>query len=229
MQVTARRIILKIHLYLGLTAAIFLLILSATGTVIAFEHDIERWLSPRLWMVTPGVRQLSEDELIRIAERTYSPARVVSIQIFARPNVVQILEMSDQGAVYINPWDGKVLGRVVGRTRTQKWLGYLHQLHLRLLPDPQSTPALAAPGKLVMSYAGLLLCVLVPSGVLLWWRTKKASIAFSGPWFRILFDAHRVIGIYCSIFLLVSAFTGVMIGFDVAQKAIYAAMHSPEP
>ena len=180
-------------------------------------------------MVEPGQQQLSEDELIRIAEQTYSPAHVVSLQIFPRPDLVQVLQMSDRGAVYINPWDGKILGRIIGQSRTQRWIGYIHQLHLRLVPDPQSMPSLAAPGKLVVSYAGLLLCLLVPTGVILWWRTKKASIQRSGPWFRICFDAHRAVGIYSAIFLFVSAFTGVMVGFDVAEKAIYAAMHSAEP
>jgi len=75
MPITARYVVLKVHLYLGLVAALFLLILSATGTVMAFEHDIERWLNPKLWVVTVGQRQLPEDELIGIAQRTFSPAR----------------------------------------------------------------------------------------------------------------------------------------------------------
>ena len=229
MQRTTRQVILKIHLYLGLVAAIFLLILSATGSVIAFEHDIERWFKPKLWVVTPAVHQLSEDELIRIAERAYGPAHVVSVQMPSRPDVVHVLQMSDSSGVYINPWNGEIRGRTVGQTGMQRWIGYLHQLHLRLVPNPQAMPSLAAPGKLVVSYAGLLLCFLVPTGVILWWRTKTGSIRRSSPWFRIGFDIHRAVGIYSAAFLFVSAFTGIMVGFGVAEKAIYAVMHSPEP
>jgi len=71
--------------------------------------------------------------------------------------------------------------------------------------------------------------LLVPTGLILWWRTKRASIRRSGSWYRTCFDAHQVIGIYASIFLFIAAFTGVMVGFDVAEKAIYSVMHSPEP
>ena len=229
MPVTTRSVILKVHLYLGLVAAVFLLILSATGTVMAFEHDIERWLAPTLWHVTVGQRPLPEEELIRIAQTAFSPARVASVQILPRADVVHVMQMTDRAAVYINPWDGTINGRIVGPTRTQQYIGYIHQLHLRLLPNPRSAPALAKPGKLVVSFAGLLLCALVPTGLILWWRSKRASIRFAGSWFRIGFDAHQAIGIYACLFLFVAAFTGVMVGFDFAEGAIYSIMRSPEP
>jgi uncharacterized iron-regulated membrane protein len=227
--VTTRYVVLRVHLYLGLAAAAFLLILSATGTVMAFEHEIERWVAPKLWLVAIGQRQLREDQLIRIAQTAFSPARVASVQISPRGDVVQVMQMTDRAAVYINPWDGTINGRVVGTTRTQRIIGYIHQLHLRLLPNPRSAPSLAGPGKLVVSFAGLLLCALVPTGLILWWRAKRASIRLGGSWFRICFDAHQLIGIYASVFLLMAAFTGVMVGFDFAEGAIYSVMHSPEP
>jgi uncharacterized iron-regulated membrane protein len=229
MRVTARYVVLTVHLYLGLAAAVFLLILAATGTVMAFEHDIERWVAPKLWLVTVGQRPLPEDQLIRIAQTAFSPARVASVQISPRADVVHVMQMTDRAAVYINPWDGTITGRVVGTTRTQRYIGYIHQLHLRLLPNPRSAPSLAGPGKLVVSFAGLLLCALVPTGITLWWRAKRASIRMSGSWFRICFDAHQAFGIYACVFLFIAAFTGVMVGFDVAEGAIYFVMHSPRP
>jgi len=229
MSPTARYVVLRVHLYLGLFAGVFLVILSATGTLMAFEHDIERWVTPKLWLVTVGQRPLSEDQLIRIAGTTFSPARVASVQISSRADVVQVMQMTDRAAVYINPWDGTIHARIVGMTRVQRYIGYIHQLHLRLLPNPRSAPSLAGPGKLMVSFAGLVLCFLVPTGLMLWWRAKRASIRMNGSWFRVCFDAHQAIGIYACVFLFIAAFTGVMVGFDVAEGAIYSVMHSPEP
>ena len=229
MPVAARYVVLKVHLYLGVAAAIFLLILSATGTVMAFEHDIERWVAPKLWLVTVGQRPLPEDELIRIAQTRFSPARVASVQMPPRPDVAQVMQMTDRAAVYINPWNGTINGRTVGATRAQRYIGYIHQLHLRLIPNPRSAPSLAGPGKLVVSFAGLLLCALVPTGLILWWRARRASIRLTGSWFRMCFDAHQAIGIYACLFLFGAAFTGVMVGFDVAEGTIYTVMGSPEP
>jgi PepSY-associated TM region len=82
---------------------------------------------------------------------------------------------------------------------------------------------------MIISYAGLILCLLVPTGFMLWWRTKRASIHWNGSWFRICFDAHHTIGIYASVFLWIAAFAGALIGFDFAEKAIYSLTHSSRP
>ncbi len=228
--ITARFVVLQIHLYLGLTAALFLIILSLTGTVMAFEHDIERWTQPRLWRATPGQRTLPEAELVRISEEAFPPARVAAVQIDRRPDLVQVMQMTDNASVYISPWDGAIHGRIVGSSKTQKIIGYIHQLHLRLVPDPRAAPRMiSVVGKIVISLAGLMLCLLVPTGMVLWWRAKRSSINWSASWFRICFDTHQTIGIYASLFLMVAAFTGVMVGFDFAEETIYSVTHSDHP
>jgi uncharacterized iron-regulated membrane protein len=77
----------------------------------------------------------------------------------------------------------------------------IHQIHLRLLPDPRKAPQLAALGKRIVSFAGLILCVLVPTGLILFWRARRTTIKWSASWFRICFDTHHVVGIYGSLFL----------------------------
>ena len=224
-----RSLILRIHLCLGLVAALFLLILSVTGTVMAFEHDIERWIDPGLWHASVGQQLMDEDRLVAIAEAKFSPARVSAIQIAARPDVVHVMRMSDRAAVHINQWNGTVTGRTVGTTKTQEWIGYVHQLHLRLLPNPRATPALAPPGKLIVSFAGLILCVLVPTGLVLWWRAKRLSIRAGSSAFRVAFDAHHAVGLYACVFLFVGALTGVMVGFDAAEQLFYRVTKSEQP
>jgi uncharacterized iron-regulated membrane protein len=51
---TARKALFTIHLYLGAAAAIFLAILGVTGSIIAFEGDMDHWLHLSQWYVTPG-------------------------------------------------------------------------------------------------------------------------------------------------------------------------------
>jgi uncharacterized iron-regulated membrane protein len=132
--------------------------------------------------------------------------------------------------VYVDPWSGRVTRRVVGTTRVQDWIGYVHQLHLRLVPNPGAAPRwVSTYGKLVVSWAGALLCLLVPTGLVLWWRAKRAMVRLGGSWFRTAFDAHHAIGVYACAFLFVSGFTGVMVGFDAAERQIYHLSGSEEP
>src|SRR5205807_1492757 len=101
-----RKIVLKTHLYLGLAAAIFLVILGLTGSVMAFEGDIDRWLHPGIWYVKTGPRTLPEQELIRIARERFAPARVLAAHVFREPDVAQVMQMSDGARVFISPYDG---------------------------------------------------------------------------------------------------------------------------
>ena len=137
--------------------------------------------------------------------------------------------MTDRAAVYVNPYDGSIQGRTTGPNRTQRTLGVIHQIHLRLAPDPRSSRPSPPWERRSSAYAGLFLVVLVPTGFILWWRTRRASIKFGGSWFRICFDAHHAIGIYAALFLFIAAVTGVMIGFDFGEEAIYAVTHSEPP
>ena len=224
-----RMLVLKLHLYLGLASAVVLVILGLTGSVIAFEADIEHWLHSDLWYVKVGSAVLPQADLIRSAEQRFAPARVRSVQMFRDPDLIQLMRMSDGPVVYVNPYDGTIRGQTKGATKSQKALGYIHQIHLRLTPDPRSTPTVAALGKVVVSWAGLALCLLVPTGFILWWRTRRASIQWKGSWFRICFDTHHLAGIYAALFLFIAAFSGILIGFDFGEKAILAVTHSSRP
>jgi uncharacterized iron-regulated membrane protein len=227
---TVRDVLLKVHLVVGLVAAAFLLILGATGTIMAFEHDIERWIDPALWRASVAEHRMSEDALVAAVQAQFAPAHVVSIQMSPRADVVRVLRMSDQASVYIDQWSGRVTRRVVGTTSVQDWIGYVHQLHLRLVPNPRAAPRwVSTSGKLVVSWAGALLCVLVPTGLVLWWRAKRGFVRLGGSWFRTAFDAHHAIGLYTCAFLFVAGFTGVMVGFDAAEQQIYRLSGSEEP
>lgn len=224
---TLRTVILKIHLYLGLLAGIFLAILGLTGSIIAFEGDIDHWLHRSRWYVTAGASPLAEGEILARVERQTAPTRVAAVQFFPQANLAQSMQLTDRSSITVNPYDGTILSRLTGPTKTQKTLGWIHQFHLRLAPDGRA--AWAPAGKVIISYAGLVLCLLVPTGFVLWWRTKRASVKWTGSWFRKCFDTHRAIGIYAGLFLLISAFTGVLIGFDWGEEAIYSITHSSRP
>jgi uncharacterized iron-regulated membrane protein len=224
-----RSVILKIHLFLGLFGALFLVILGLTGGIMAFEGDIPHWLHPDLWYVNPSGPPMPENDLISMVQHQYPRARVVIVQLFRAANLVQIMQLTDGTSVYVNPYDGSVLGIRTAPDNADVALGYIHQLHLRLVPDPRSWPTLASAGKTIVSVAGLLLLILVPTGTFLWWRRKNTSIQWKASWFKIAFDAHQAMGIYAAIFLLIAAFTGIMIGFEFGEKTYYAITRSAPP
>lgn len=222
-----RKVLLQVHLCLGLAAGLFLVVLGLTGSIIAFENDIDHWLHPRLWYVHDTGRALAEGDLIAGVERQVAPARVNAVLISQQRTLAQRMQLTDRSTATVDPYTGAVLGRWTGPTRTDIWLGTIHQIHLRLAKDGRA--AWAPAGKVVVSYAGFALFLLAPTGLILWWRTKRASIHWKASWFKIFFDAHQVIGIYAGVFLFIAAFTGMLIGFDWGERAIYLVTHSERP
>ena len=226
---TARRILLTLHLWLGLAAGIFLIVLGLTGSVIAFENDIDHWMHPELFYVKAGPQTLPEQGLIRRAEAHVAPARVAAVQVLRGAGFARVMQTTDGQSVFVNPYDGAILGTVRGGFAIDPVIGYIHQIHLRLVPNPRDAPQLAAVGKTAVSFAGLILCLLVPTGLILFWRSRRTTIKWSASWFRVCFDLHHVIGLYASLFLLIMAFTGILIGFDAGERALYAVTGSGRP
>jgi uncharacterized iron-regulated membrane protein len=224
-----RGLLLKTHLYLGLVAALFLIVLGLTGSVIAFESDIPHWLHRDLFYVETKPRALPESALVMAAEQRFPKRKVLSVQFLRHPDLVRVMQMTGGVRVMINPYDGKIKGMLAGRMRSEQYLGYIHQIHLRLVPDPRSMPSLAEAGKTIVSVAGLFLCLLVPSGLILFWKTRRTTVKWSASWFRICFDLHHVIGVYASVFLFVAALTGIMIGFDFGENAFFTLTNSKRP
>ena len=230
---TARKIVLTIHLYLGLAAGIFLAILGLTGSIMAFEGDIDHWLHPDLWYVTPQRKLLPENDMVSIAQNRFHSS-VLVVQFPCASNLAQLMQMNDGTSVYLNPYDGTVLGSMVGQNNSDRVLGYIHQIHLRLVPDPKSAPELAEKGKIVVNCAGLVLLLTVPTGVILWWRAKRLTVKFKAtnfkiPWHRVFHDSHQVIGIYAAVFLTIASFTGILIGFGFGEKFYAVTKSSPPP
>ena len=218
-----RAVLLKLHLWIGVSAAIFLVVLGITGSIMAFEGEIDHWLHPAIWYVKPSGAHLPESALIRAAEQRYAPAQVTAVHIFRERNLVQVMQTTDRAMVMVNPYDGTVQGKRTGPSRTERWLGYIHQLHTYLAPDPRSARAAAMAGSVAVQVAAFLLCLLVPIGAILWWRTKRVVIRWKGPWPRVCFDAHHAVGIWAGIFLFALGATGVLVG---QGRMFYAVTHS---
>src|SRR5213593_4045720 len=246
---TVRKLLLKIHLYLALGAAVFLVILGLTGAIIAFEEDIERWLHPHLHRLTGAGQPLPEGELIAKVNRQIAPARVVFAKLPRRPNGSHAMSIltgnaspsalqasagwrnwvsggTGRAVVFVDPVDASILGRHTKVPENKKILAKIHQFHMRLAPDARSWGTFAKIGREVVDYSGLALCLLVPTGVFLWWRTKRARIKWTASWFHVCFDLHNAVGIYAAGFLFVAALTGVVVGFGSVEEAIYAVTGS---
>lgn len=203
-----RKLIFNLHLYLALLASAFVIILGVTGSIMAFEPEIDHLLHRKLAYVTPGKQTLSLAEIGAVVARRFPGEPIDAYILSTSPDLSYQVAMETSGSVYVNQYTGEILGV---RPDQMEFLDYVHQLHLRLLWRGRGDEG---PGKKIMSWVGVVMLFLLLSGFYLWWRRKRFRIKRGSSGRLFWFDLHNMIGIFCLLFLLLLTVTGVMIGFE---------------
>ena len=217
-----RKLILNLHLWTGLTAAILLLLTGVSGALLVFEEQIDQAFNPKLSRVVPTGKVLSLTELQQSLERQYSGSRVLGFELSGSPDVSYGAYMQpasgDGLGVALNQYTGKALGVWDDNRFTRK----LHGFHTHLLAGEV--------GSEIVGWGSVVLLLLSLTGLILWWRTKiiRVTLRSSGPKFQ--YDLHSTIGIFSSLFLLAFALTGMVVHWErPAQKWANAFSHTSRP
>lgn len=203
-----RKLLLNLHLWAGLIAAVFLTLLGITGSLMVFEDEIDRALNPKLTWVTPSEKRLTLTEMKSRLEERY-PGRTV-LQFLISPRnamawraTLQSKASQDRLNVAFNQFTGNVLGT---DSDHNNFVLYVHRLHLRLM--------MGDVGSSILSLAALLLLFLSLSGVVLWWPRKMMTVSWRGRIKQFNFELHQAVGIYLSLFLMIFAITAVVIHWE---------------
>jgi uncharacterized iron-regulated membrane protein len=206
---TARGFLLGLHRYVGLASAAFLVIAGLTGSILAFAEDYDRRTHPSLWRVTPAGARLSEQTLVdRIRGRLAndgSAARIEEIRL-AGDQSSQLFALTDGRMMFVNPYTGAVLGTTDHPSKVAVFVGWVHQLHVRLLAGNW--------GERLVDLATAGVFLLVPTGVYLWWDKKRLTLKWTASWRRINWDLHNVAGLYGSVLIFLLAATGLLVAFE---------------
>ena len=200
-----RKLLFNLHLCVALVAAVFVVILGVTGSIMAFEPELGHLFHPHRAYVRPQGHALSLAELAAAATRAYPGKPVEGYYLSTSPDLSYQVWLGNR-AVYVNQYTGEVLGE---GSQGPDFLDRIHQLHLRLLLHDRRDS-----GKLLMSSVGVAILFLLFSGLYLWWPVKRVSVALGASSRRFWFDLHNAVGVFSLLFLLLLALTGVMIGFD---------------
>lgn len=203
-----RSVILKIHLVIALSAGAFMMLLGTTGSIIAFQPELDRWSHRDLSYVTPGDKVLLLAEIRDSVSRKFPGEPIVAILLPTTPHFPTQVILS-RGIVSVNQYTGDILGV---RTRGQTFLGFVRALHIRL--------AGGDAGRMIMRWSGVAMLLSLASGLWLWWPGKRLRVRGSWRSAGFWFDLHHAAGIVSLLPLLVLAGTGVVIGFEDQASAL---------
>ena len=80
-----RKVWVGIHRYVGLTLLVLLLVNAVTGSVLAFQHELDRWLNPGLFTAPQQDAALPPDALIARVEAADPRLRVTLLPLDTPP------------------------------------------------------------------------------------------------------------------------------------------------
>ena len=231
---TFRKSVFWVHLAAGLTAGLVILIMSFTGTAIAFQDEIVTYAERDSMQVTPpapNAPRLPLKELIENARDTKPDSRPTGVTVSSDPTQIVQVAFGRDGTCYVNPYTGDVHGP--GAPKWRAFFLTMENWHRFLGRSGEQR----AVGKAVNDVCNAAFLFLAISGLFLWWprkwRTKglKRSLWFLGDATGRARDWnwHNVIGFWSAPILIVLTFTGVVMSYRWANDLVYKATGSPVP
>lgn len=235
-----RRGLVVVHRWLGLGAAGFLFIAGLTGAIISWDHEVDGWLNPSLYVAeTPGQPQ-APLTLANAVERADPQVQITFLPLAVEPGEALQLSIDPRP----DPATGKgreldfnqlALDPVTGETQGQRFWGqpsltrenllpFLYKLHYSLtLPLVSGVDV----GVLLMGVIGIawtldcLVALWISFPKLASWR-KSFAFRWREGGYRYLFDLHRSGGVWLWLLLLTLAVTSVSmnLGHEVVRPVV---------
>jgi uncharacterized iron-regulated membrane protein len=199
-----KKIIIKIHLCLGLTIGIILSLQGLTGALYVFQPELSRIIYSDLYRVERKGKLLELKELTASAENKFND-KITAIQFPERGMETFAFKLAQKKLwVFFDPYTGKYLGELFEQKGIFESIQNIHR-----------TLAISEFGKYITaSCAFSLAFIIVTSGIYLW--SSKRNVNKKGNFFirlgkgnkKFVFDLHSVTGFYVSIPLFFMALTG---------------------
>jgi uncharacterized iron-regulated membrane protein len=204
-----RKAIFQVHLWAGILASLYIVIIALTGSILVFEDELTSiTLPPRLSSFDPA-HIASIPTVMRALHLAYPGARVTSI---TRPwNTIPVYQLQavDTRGFAFNLVADPVTASIY--PQPYNWLNWVHDLHFYLLLG-------SAYGEQINGVGAAIMLLLAITGLFLWWQglskwTRALRISFRSNWRRINFDAHHAIGFWTLAIVLWWSVSGIYFGF----------------
>jgi uncharacterized iron-regulated membrane protein len=229
-----RTFLFWMHLACGVTAGLVILVMSATGALLAFKPQISRAIDHDVRVVRPlpGQSRAGMHALLTRAVEFAPGARPTTVTVEADPSASVAVSLDQGGGtIYVDPYSARVLGQ--GSASTQAFFRSVENWHrwLAVTGDGRIT------ARTITDACNFAFLALAVTGVFLWWPRKWLPQHLKVIlWFKRTargrardFNWHNVIGFWCAPVLIVLTATGVIMSYTWANNLLYRAAGSPVP
>lgn len=211
--------LLQIHSIAGLALSLVLAVIALTGAIMSFEDDIQAGLNAGLTHIAARETvRLSPDALIARLQASGNAGAVSALTTAHDPTATVRLRFARAGdgaraaSVYVDPYDGHVLGEPAGET----FFATVRRLHRWLLVPGDGN----GYGRQITGIAAIGLLVMLLSGLVLRWPARATSLRM---WLKpglglrgrgLHRSLHAVVGTWVLPVYVVMTLTGLWYSFD---------------
>lgn len=254
-----RPLLVLIHRYVGLTMAGFLLVAGLTGSLLAWNDELEAAISPALFRAVPPepdarpfdpltlrerVQALYPNAFVARAPLAVEPGRSLVFRLFALPDpATGAVPDLPNDQVFVNPYTGEVLGERKRGDITQglkNLMPFIYRLHYSL--------ALGVVGSYAFGIVALLWTLDCFAGAYLTFPARQRNraqrapgkgwlarwwpawkVRWTGGGYKLNFDLHRAGGLWPWAMLFVLAWSSVAFNLSEVYDPVMKALFAHQP
>lgn len=220
-----RKTLFWCHLCAGVAAGLFILLMSITGVLLTYEHDMQMAVRNNAKTeYNSGNSRLELDRLTEIAADLSGTRDGVSLSIDRNPNAPVLVQKRGRDVILLDPYTGEQMDDPA--RGMDEFFSYVVRLHrwLAMSGDSRDT------GKAITGATNLIFLFIVISGLYLWlpkiwrWSFIKLNLFFRRnlPTSKARdYNWHYVFGVWALIPLFFIVLSGVIISYSWAGNLVY--------
>ena len=221
-----RAFLVLLHRYIGLAIAVFLLLAGLTGSVLAFNHELDEWLNPQFYKATSVGERLPPGALVEAVQTAHPKLQVWYMEYPQEAGHTALLAAvprkdpatgqpyDERNQVfYLDPVSAEQKGvRYWGECCFQRenFIPFILEFHYNLtLPGNWGLLLMGGVAIAWVIDCFVALFLTLPRGKPFWKKWATAWKVKGGHAYRLNFDLHRAGGLWLWLLLLPIAVSSV--------------------
>jgi uncharacterized iron-regulated membrane protein len=220
-----RRFLFQLHLWCGVGACLYLLVISLSGSALLLRSPFYQWFEPKYVTPAPDAVALTGEELQARMREVYTGYAVgFTIEGYEHGDATYVVlnKDGDYTPHYFDQYTGLDIGPAnPWPIKVVDWLGDVHD-----------DLTFGRVGRQVNGIGGLLFVLMSLSGLVLWWqgraRWREGLLLRRRSQRSLWWQLHTVFGFWSMLLMLAWGVSGFQMGFPQYIEALMNWL-SPDP
>ncbi|OJU81302.1 MAG: hypothetical protein BGO11_08915 [Solirubrobacterales bacterium 70-9] len=240
-----RHFLTKAHRWGSFSLGLLLLVVVLSGVVLVLDPEIEQVTHPSLYDTASGPTKLAPGEALAVVHKELPDFDTTGTFIYDNRGAWEVHSPATGDVARVDDTDGRLLGTINREHGVMAFIANLHECGLTCEEMSGYVGFLAKPaqiwgfdltlgnegnwGGFILAVSGILLLILVVTGIVLWWPKGKdklkrgLKVRRGRGQYKLNYDLHKVVGFVALPALAIWALTGI--NFELPKQtegAFYA-------